>query len=153
MYVTMKIFERGRRILGTVFRGMSISVISLILQACYNTMPPDETGGAYGPPPPHHPDTKTSFYGKVTARETGKPIPGIHVSIEETEYWERTDKNGYFSFWVPIQEVFKLKFEDVDGPYNGGLFKELTWMLYQDDTHTNLLIGMDIDTETETDEE
>jgi hypothetical protein len=154
MYV-MKVFERGRRILRTVLRGMSISVASLILQACYGIMPPDDSyaeygmpAPAYGMPPPYV--EEVSIYGKVVAKETGKPIFGIQVSVEETEYWERTDKYGYFNFWIPVKEIYQLKFEDVDGPYNDGLFKTQTWKLTQDDTYKTLLIGMDEDTETET---
>ena len=143
MQVMMKTFERGRRILRKVLCGMSISVASLILQACYGIMFPDGPA-EYGPPPPQK---GTSIYGKVVAKETGKPIFGIQVSVEETEYLERTDKYGYFSFWVPIKEVYQLKIEDVDGPYNDGLFKAQTWKLTQDDTYKTLLIGMDIDTE------
>jgi hypothetical protein len=156
MYITMKVFERGRKILGTILRGMSISVVSLILQVCSGIMPHDEPHAEYGMPapaygmPPQPPLLEeVSIYGKVIARETGKPILGIQVSVEETEYWERTDKYGYFSLWVPIQEVYQLKFEDVDGPYNDGLFKEQTWTLRQDDTYRTLLIGMDADTETD----
>jgi hypothetical protein len=149
----MKIFERGRRILRTVFRGMSVSVVSLILQACYDTMSPDNPGGAYGmPAPAYGMPPYESIYGRVVAQETGKPIFGIQISVEETEYWDYTDKSGWFSFHLPIQEVYKLKFKDVDGPYHGGLFKEQTWTLNQGDTY-NLLIGMDTDTETETNEE
>ena len=152
----MKVFERGRRILRTVLRGMSISVASLILQACYGIMPPDEPYAEYGMPPPAYgmpPHQETSISGKVVAKETGKPILGIQVSIEETEYWERTDKYGYFSFWVPIKEVYQLKIEDVDGPYNDGLFKAQTWKLTQDDIYKTLLIGMDEDTKTDEDTE
>jgi hypothetical protein len=148
MYVMMKTFERGRRIIRTVLRGMSISVASLILQACYGIMPPDDPRAEYGPPPPHPPNRETSIYGKVVAKETGNPIFGIQVSIEETGYLKRTDEDGYFNFWLPIMEVYRLKFEDVDGPYNDGLFKTQRWTLKQDDAYRTLLIGMDADTET-----
>jgi hypothetical protein len=137
---------RFRKVLRTVFRGIGVSVVSLILQACYGVMYPDEPA-AYGMPPPDC-NREISINGKVKTR-TGEPIFGIKVSVEETEYWERTDKYGWFYFRLPVQETFKLKFEDVDGPYNGGLFKEQTWTLKKDDAYTNLLIGMDIDTETD----
>jgi len=134
----ISITERCRKILRTIFRGIGVSAVSLIIQACYGVMPPEE---------------ESSISGKVVAKETGKPILGIQVSVEETEYWERTDKNGYFSFWVPIQEVYVLKFEDIDGPYNDGLFKQQIWTLKQDDIYKILLIGMDEDKETDTDTE
>jgi len=123
-------------------------------------MVPDEPWVAYGMPAPD-PDyvQHVSISGKVVSKETQKPIFGIEVSIEETENVvepERTDKNGYFSFYIPVQEVYKLKIEDVDGPYNGGLFKSQTWTLNQNDTYKTLLIGMELDTtgtDTQTDEE
>jgi hypothetical protein len=146
----MKVSERCRKILRTIFRGISVSVVSLIIQACYGVIYPDEPE-MYGMPYPEYgippPSEETSIYGKVVAKETGKPIFGIQVSVEETEYWERTDKYGRFNLWVPVQEEYKLKFEDVDGPYNDGLFKKQTWTLKQDDTYKTLLIGMDADTE------
>jgi hypothetical protein len=148
----MKISERCRKVLRTIFRGIGVSIVSLIIQACYGILPPDDPGAAYGMPPPEYgPDyiQETSIYGKVVAKETGEPILGIEVSIEETEYWERTDKYGYFYFWLPVQEEYKLKIEDIDGEYNGGLFKGQTWTLKQDDTYKTLLIGMDLDTEAE----
>ena len=140
----MKIFERGRKILRKVLCGMSISVASLILQACYGIMLPDGPA-EYGPPPP---PKGTSIYGRVRIKETGEPIFGIKVSIEGTEYFEYTDKNGSFYLWLPVQDVYQLKIEDVDGPYNGGSFKEQKWTLKQNDTYTTLLIGMDADTQT-----
>ncbi|MDR2716970.1 MAG: carboxypeptidase-like regulatory domain-containing protein [Treponema sp.] len=146
----MKISERFRKVLRMVFRGIGVSVVSLIIQACYGILPPDEPGAAYGMPAPAYgmpPEISTSISGRVRAAKTQEPIIGIHVSIEETEYWERTDKSGYFSFWIPVQDEYKLKFEDVDGPYNGGLFKEQTWKLKQNDTYSTLLISMELDTE------
>ncbi|MDR0301429.1 MAG: hypothetical protein LBI04_03845 [Treponema sp.] len=141
-----KISERCRKILRTVFRGIGVSVVSLIIQACYGILPPDEPGCEYGMPPPDY-IQEISIRGTVTAKKTGNPIFGIRVSvvIEETEYWERTDKYGYFSLWVPVQDVYQLKIEDVDGTYNDGLFKEQTWTLKHNDTYSTLLIGMDIE--------
>jgi len=146
----INITDRFRKILRTVFRGIGVSVISLILQACYGVMYPDEPGGAYGMPAPAYgpePPREITIYGKVTAKETGEPIFGIQVTVEETELLERTGLNGNFYLQVPIQEVYKIKFEDVDGPYNDGLFKQQTWTLKQEDTYKYLLIGMDLDTE------
>jgi hypothetical protein len=140
----------GRKILSRIFRVISVSAASLILQACYGIMPPDDPGAAYGMPPPEPGYVPhTSIYGKVvSSNETDKPIFGIKVSIEGTTYWDYTDKDGRFSFSLPSQDVYKLKLEDVDGPYHGGLFKGQTWTLNQNDTYKTLLIGMDLDTET-----
>jgi len=145
--------NRGRKILSNILRAISVSVASLILQACYGIIPPDEPA-EYGMPPPEYgpPINETSIYGKVQSKETGEPIFGIKVSIEGTEYWKRTDEDGRFYIYLPVREKYKLKFEDVDGTYNGGLFKDQTFTLNQNDTYYNLLIGMDL-VNTETDAE
>jgi hypothetical protein len=137
--------DRGRKILSRLFRVISVSAASLILQACYG-MPPPGFMAEYGMPSPEETQT-TSFYGKVVAKETGKPIFGIEISIEGTEHFDYTNKDGYFSFWVPIyQQEYTIKFKDVDGPYHDGLFKEQTWTLKYEDTYKSLLIAMDLDT-------
>ena len=137
---------RSRKILSRLFRVISVSAASLILQACYGIMPPNEPYPEYGMPPPEETQT-TSFYGKIVAKETQKPILGIEISIDGTEYVDYTNKDGYFSFWVPIyQDEYKLKFKDIDGPYNGGLFKEQTRTLKQEDTNKTLFIDMELDT-------
>ena len=134
-----KITDRGRKILSRLFRVISVSAASLILQACYGMMLPDEPGGAYGMPP------STSIRGKVSSNKTGEPIPGIKVSIDEaTGYYTNTE--GYFNIWsLPIMAEYKIKLEDVDGSENGGLFKEQTLTLKKDDTDSLLLIVMELD--------
>jgi hypothetical protein len=121
---------RGRKILSRLFRVISVSAASLILQACYGMPPPDDL---------------STIQGKVVAKETQKPILGIKVSIAGSEDFEYTNKDGSFFLYVPIRDAYILKFEDVDGPYNDGLFKEQTWTLSQNDTYNSLLIGMDLD--------
>jgi hypothetical protein len=148
----MNITNRFRKILRTVFRGIGVSVVSLILQACYGVIYPDDDGpgGAYGmPPPAYGMPYDVSINGKVVAKETGNPIFRIQVSVEETEYSERTDPNGNFYLYVPSQKEYKLKFEDVDGPDNGGQFKRQTWTIKYEDTYRDILVGMDIDTEAD----
>lgn len=126
-----------------IFRGISVSAVLLILQAC-GILFPDE-------PPP-----STTIQGKVSANETRSPIPGIKVSIEETGYLGYTDADGAFKFEkVPINGDYKIKLEDVDGDANGGLFKEKTLTLKKGDydgtnafsTNPFILIDMDLDTE------
>jgi putative lipoprotein (rSAM/lipoprotein system) len=142
-----KISERWRKILRNVFRGIGVSVVSLVIQACYGILPPDVIECEYGMPPPDYVE-ETTIRGKVTAKKTGKPIPGINVSveIEGTDYWERTDKDGYFYLRVPTQNVYELKLKDVDGEFNDGLFQEQTWPVKLEDTYSTLImIGMDIE--------
>jgi len=149
------IANRFRKILRTVFRGIGVSVVSLILQACYGVIYPDDIGtggpgGAYGmPPPAYGMPPYTNIYGKVTASNTGEAIFGIKVSNEENDDWEYTDRYGRFDFRMPIKETYKFKFEDVDGIYHGGFFKEKSLTLKEEDTYNPLLIAMDLDTETD----
>ena len=152
----INITNRFRKILRTVFRGIGVSVVSLILQACYGVMYPDDIGngngpgGAYGmPPPAYGMPPNTIIYGKVTASNTGDPIFGIKVSNEVNDDYEYTDKYGRFDFRLPVQETYKIKFEDVDGPYHGGFFKEKSVTLKEEDTNNSLLIVMDIAPETD----
>jgi len=144
------IADRGRKILSRVFRVISVSAASLILQACYGILPPDEQqvmygmpAPAYGMPPPYE-NQETSIRGTVVSKKTGQPIFGIKVSIEGTEYSTRTNLDGYFYLWVKIQDVYNIKFEDVDGPYNDGEFQEMTLPLKQSGSYNSLWIPMDL---------
>jgi hypothetical protein len=146
---------RGRKILSRLFRVISVSAASLILQACYGIMPPDEPYVEYGMPPPAYgmPDPpqevqETTIRGTVVSAKTGDPIFGIKVSIDGTEHLTRTNLEGYFYLNVPTQEVYSIKFEDTDGPYNDGLFKTKILPLRQNNSYYNLLIDMELDTQT-----
>ena len=145
-----KITDRGRKILSRLFRVISVSAASLILQACYGMMPPEDItceygmpAPAYGMPPPYE-NQETTIHGKVVAKETQKPIFGIEVSIVGTGYMIHTREDGYFYLDVPIQNNYTIKLKDVDGPAHGGLFKEQTWTLNQNDTYKTMLIAMDL---------
>jgi hypothetical protein len=140
-----KISDRFRKMLRTVFRGIGVSVISLIIQACYGVLPPDINTVAYGPPPPQN----NRIRGTVKANETGKPINGIKVSAEEIDSYVLTDKDGYFYLTVPTQEEYILKIEDIDGPANDGTFKQQTITVYRDNINEYLLISMKEDTGTD----
>ena len=140
----MKTITGGvRKILSRLFRVISVSAASLILQACYGMIPPDEPQVMYGMPPPHE-NQETTIRGTVVSKGTGEPIFGIKVSIEGTEVSARTDENGNFYLWVKIQDVYNIKFEDVDGPYNDGEFKEMILPFKQNDSYYNLWILMEL---------
>jgi len=88
----------------------------------------------------------TSFYGKVVAKDSQEPIFGIKMSIDGIEDFDYTNKYGDFSFWLPVQQdEYIIKFEDVDGPAHGGLFKEQTRTLTQNDRGKPLMIEMESD--------
>jgi len=138
------IIDRGRRTLKNIFRAISVTAVSLILQACFGILQPTPITCEYGVPIPD----ETSISGKVVSTATQKPIFGIMVSVEGTGISARTNEDGYFYLRATIRDSYTIKLEDVDGPYNGGLFKGETRRLRQDDTYSTLLIGMALDTES-----
>jgi putative lipoprotein (rSAM/lipoprotein system) len=60
-----------------------------------------------------------SIRGKVLSESTNAPIPGIKVSVKDLYSDANTDENGDFVIYLPRQDEYKLKFEDVDGAANG----------------------------------
>ena len=88
-----------------MYRVLVVSAASLLFQACYG-MPPDWMDDA-------------AIRGTVLSGQTNAPIRGIQVSIKDLPSRAYTDQYGNFSIYVPLQDEYKLKFEDVDGPENG----------------------------------
>jgi len=135
--------ERFRKVLRTVFGCIGVSAASLIIQACYGP-PPSRRGSAeYGTPYP----PRTHIHGRVKANETDKPILGIKVSVDKVGSYAYTAEGGVFDLYVPAQEEYILRFKDIDGKDNSGLFKEITLTLNKDKTEDTLLVDMveDID--------
>ena len=104
-----------RRLLMMIYRGLGVTAVSLIFQACYG-MPPDMGDDVV-------------IHGSVRAKETSKPIQGIRVSIADT-FDNYTSSKGNFYVYVPRQDYYTVKFEDIDGPENGGLFKTYEITVY-----------------------
>ena len=108
----MKLPQNIRKALRTVFRGLGVTAVSFIFQSCYG-MPPD-----WG--------DDVTIRGTVKSEKTRAGIHGIVVSIEGTTFYEQTDFDGFFSIYMPRQDYYTVKFEDIDGPENGGSFKQQT---------------------------
>ena len=77
--------------------------------------------------------------GKVTAAETGDPVKGIKVTLENTDniyYWNDssqleayTDDQGNYAISASAHSaigIHTIKTEDVDGEANGGYFAPAT---------------------------
>lgn len=111
----IKLSEKNRRVLRRIYQGLGAATISLLFQACYG-MPID--------------DDSVTIQGKVSSK-TDIPIPGIKVSVESSDCF--TNENGNFFIYLTKQELYKLQFEDVDGPKNGS-YKPLTINLSDADT-------------------
>ena len=96
---------KKRKIARTIFGTLSFSTALFVFQACYGT-PPDALAD-------------NSVQGVVTSVTTGLPIPGIKVSWKDRHFSGITDQNGKFMFYLPLQNEYILRFEDVDTAQNG----------------------------------
>jgi hypothetical protein len=139
----IKLSDKNRKILKMIYRGVGVAAASLIFEACYGPLMPNEAMGMYGPGPEQGIDV--CIRGIVKSKKTGLPVPGINVSIQGLELYERTDKEGRFYIWLDWQERYTLIFNDVDGQYNGGLFKRLEMVLDNNEINYELKIGLDED--------
>jgi len=107
-----------RKLLRKIYIGLGTVAASLFMHGC----PATNFMAMYGPGP--DPGNDIYLTGTVFCKETNTSIPGINVSLQGTDHYDRTDKNGGFFIYVPERlDKHILEFEDVDGPYNGGLFK------------------------------
>jgi putative lipoprotein (rSAM/lipoprotein system) len=133
-----KISEKARRILRMIYMGLGAATVSLLFQACYG-MPLNysETPDMYGMPP----DKGDTIYGVVRSK-TEAPVSGIKVSVKDVPSYSFTNVNGSFRIYVPQQELYKLKFEDVDGDKNGS-FKTLKKKISMTDTYRPLNIYLE----------
>jgi putative lipoprotein (rSAM/lipoprotein system) len=136
-----KLSEKSRRILRMIYRGLGAVTVSLLFQSCYgNPLYYGSLGGAYGMPPDDDFDT---IYGVVRSK-TEAPVPGIKVSVKDTPSYgyAYTNTNGIFKIYVPQQESYKIKFEDIDGAENGS-FKTLKKKITLGDTGVSLDIQLE----------
>jgi len=148
--------EKRRRFLRYVYGGIGATALSFIVPACEkgnkgNTEPmygiigpPYGTPGpgpapAYGIPVPYPPQNDVTIYGSVFSNSTKAPIPGIRVSVKDLYSESYTDENGDFVIYVPIQDEYKIKFEDIDGVENGS-FRPQKIKITLEDANTPLEI-------------
>jgi len=132
----MKSFsEKGRRALRTIFRGLGVTAVSFIFQACYG-------------PPPRMGD-EVSIKGLVKSKTTKQPIKGIEVTIDvkDPPIKETTNTFGEFYIDLPRQNNYTFTFEDPDGPENGGAFKpqSVTADTYPDEYYVNVQVELEDD--------
>lgn len=90
-----------RKLLG----GLSLTSALFIFQACYGS--------------PQDFDLDVVIEGQVKSEETGLPIKGIKVSIEETQQYQLTNDDGQFSIYTAAFNAIRVKFEDIDSIQNG----------------------------------
>ena len=130
----IKLSEKSRKVIRAIYRGLGVTAVSLIFQACYGPLMPDYPV-MYGMPP----DYKEELYvrGQVKSKKTGKPIAGISIWIKDVtiNYTYSTYDEGKFSFYLPKQDNYTIIFTDVDGDENGS-FKQRTINLTRSEIET-----------------
>ena len=107
----MKTIEsKSRTILRGIFKGISLTAVAFIFQACY------------GPGGDMCNDVK--FTGTVKSKTSNMPIKGIKVSVNDN--MGITDEKGNFNFYASIcyddydnNDQVKVHFDDIDGVENG----------------------------------
>jgi putative lipoprotein (rSAM/lipoprotein system) len=139
-----KLSEKNRRILRMVYQGLGAVVMTFGFQGCYNNNRNSFTvmygvPVEYGPGPGRGDDV--AIHGTVRSK-TEAPVLGIKVSIKDIPSCGYTNTDGFFNIYVPEQESYKIKFEDVDGAENGS-FKTLKKKITLDDTGVSLNIYLD----------
>jgi len=124
----IKLSEKSRRVLRKIYQGLAVTVVPLLFQTC-----PAE----YGPEPDRGDDIliSGSVYSAANAH-----IPGIKVSVGSSTRF--TNEYGNFSIYLPKQKLYKLQFEDVDGPLNGS-YKPLIKIINLNDTNETLQIQLE----------
>lgn len=103
---------------GVLLKGVCLSSVAFVFQACYGT--PQDFGM----------DMLVS--GKVNSKNTGLPIKGIKVSVENTPQYTHTDEAGNFSFYTERLDGAKIQFEDIDSTENGHFLKKDTLLVKSD---------------------
>jgi hypothetical protein len=76
--------------------------------------------------------------GVVKSKTTKDPIKGIKVSVKDMYSYELTDSIGGFQFYVPQEEGYILRFEDIDGAENGSYKPKETFV---DSTKDIIVLG------------
>ncbi len=111
-----KIELKFRRLLRTIFGGVSLTAMAFVFQACY------------GPASDPYYDIKMS--GTVKSKSTNKPIKGVKITVNDESNYGITDKKGKFEFYTRVpDESYRyhpyppdsvvVRFLDIDGVENG----------------------------------
>jgi len=108
-----KLELKTRKLLRTIFGGISLTAVAFIFQACY------------GPPIVPH---SIAVSGTVQSKTTSLPIKGIKVSCYDDPSYVITNEDGYFSFqtYDDYRGEIPVKFADIDSTENGGYFSDTT---------------------------
>ena len=122
----IKLTEKSRRIIRAIFKGAGAAVTALTLSACPPPWLSFPEPSMYGPGPDRVRE-EIIIHGIVKSKQTGEPITGIAVLINENDYPRITDQGGEFNYYIyKKQDSYTIIFTDIDGIGNGGRFKHRT---------------------------
>lgn len=87
------------------FTILSFSTALFIFQACYGT--------------PQDMKDDVSIRGVILSAETGHPIPGVRVELQNTRQYLFSDEHGEFELYTSPQQQYHLALADEDGSDHG----------------------------------
>jgi len=137
-----KIELKSRKLLRTIFGGVSLTAMAFVFQACYGTEPD------------WYYDIKIS--GTVRSKSTDAPIKGIKVVVNSERNFGITDENGNFNFYASVPNEYAyihdpasfahdsigVHFLDIDGNENGS-FSDTVVVIdpaHKDEVRINVLL-------------
>ena len=102
-----KITNLKRKIVRYFCTGICLSSVAFVFQACYGTYRD------------YHPDNEIRIMGKVltSADSLDIPVKDIKVSIKGgyiNELVDTTDVDGTFCIYVPVQDMYNMRFEGIE---------------------------------------
>jgi len=107
-----KIEFKTRQFLRNIFKGVSLTSMAFVFQACYGPLPDDQRCEVF-------------FTGVVVSKSTFLPVEGIKVIVDEGIVSGFTDMNGKYNIYSTIpgssanRVTVKVSFQDIDGSTNG----------------------------------
>ena len=124
--------KRGKshKLLWKIGRGLGLAALALSLPACDRIFPGEPVYPMYGPGPGW--DVDVLIQGVVISENSRNVIPGIKVSVKDLSHHVYTNSNGMLNIYLPEQDSYELKFEDIDGAENGS-FKLLSKEILRND--------------------
>ena len=137
-----KIELKSRKLLRTIFGGVSFTAMAFVFQACY------------GVEPDRYYDIKVT--GTVRSKSTDTPIKGIKVTINSDHNFGITDENGNFNFYASVPDFYdynsdsvrfapdsvNVHFLDIDGEENGSFSDTIIIIdpAHKDEVKINVLL-------------
>jgi hypothetical protein len=101
--------EKARMMLRNVYVALGATAMPFLIHAAYGIRQPD-------------PDSYTvPLQGRVVHGETGEPVAGISVRYDHYTVVD-TDSDGRFLIYVPEEDLYSIRFRDVDGFESNGFF-------------------------------